>query len=825
MKGGAITVPDIFPVVNMTPSIMVLPSIGIEAKFASPSHQKIIEDAREDKCPMVLAVMSFPGIDKEPDRFYRTGIISELMVDNNEYVAFLFGSYRARVIKWLPPSGDNDYWRAQTSFLADAEEEYFVESKSGAVVIERYRPTFKAIMSEIKRLMTRIVERSSDFDIDSDKLAEILNSFDNYDFDYRVAIDRVVWGILASLPDVTPVEKQAIIESNQLEARLGGVLKLLTINLAIAEGKRRLQENEEDIKKAMPDDPARRPDNKNKEGGDDEDAKFLKGVRNVEITEKYKRYAAIKQFMNEDARKSILDSFKRLKSIGQARGDASGSEWTVFMTHIDFMLELPWNSVTEDESDINKVEKLLDDEHYGLKSPKTSILRYLAGKILNPERKGGILCFAGPPGVGKTSLANSIAGAQGRKLVRLSLGGLRDEAEIRGHRKTYVGALAGQIMQEIRRAGVKNPVFVLDEIDKITRDFRGDPSAALLEVLDPEQNHSFRDHYLDAPFDLSQVFFICTANIASNMRPALKDRMEVINLPGYTTQEKVEIAKRFLIPKALINEGLAHNKIELNWADNNPDALLFKLARDYTKEAGVRNLERLIKTICQQIGCDFLKDRANFSSPAIDWDFIVKTLGQPRYLNERAKETGFGEVIGLAWTQFGGDILYVQARILPEFRGKELSQTGLPGSVMKEANKVALSLLRVELEKKNKSDVLEGKSIHIHIPEGAVPKDGPSAGITTFCSLYSAAFKKLARPLVAMTGEITLAGNVTAVGGIKEKVIAAENAGIREVILPKSNQRDLDDVPKSAKENLTFHFVESIGEVLDVVFKSPAPVV
>ena len=408
--------------------------------------------------------------------------------------------------------------------------------------------------------------------------------------------------------------------------------------------------------------------------------------------------------------------------------------------------------------------------------------------------------------------------------MRLSLGGIRDEADVRGHRQTYIGAIPGKIIQEIVRLGVRNPVFMLDEVDKINSDFRGDPSSALLEVLDPEQNHSFQDHYVGAPFDLSSVLFLCTANLSSGIQPALLDRMEVIEIAGYTEFEKIRIAAEFLIPKQVIETGFPGLKV--NWQDNDPDKIILKIVKGYTREAGVRDLERQIHQIFSRWGRQVMKDgddkfAIGETKPAeilITEELVEKLLGSPKYAHERVNKTEVGEAVGLAWTPVGGDILYIQAAIMP-FTGKELSLTGSQGETMRESCKVAVSLLRIFLEKAKKSKVLENKTIHIHIPEGAVKKDGPSAGITTFSALYSEAFGVLVKPFVTMTGEITLKGMVTKVGGIKEKVLAAHRDGLKEIILPASNELDVKDkIPEEIKKDLRFHFMSSVDEVLPIVF-------
>lgn len=812
MAGGGIMIPNKFPVLNLTATSMVFPNVISQIFLRSPSGLDILNEALNDNCPYVFAVMAKPNIQEVPDRWHEVGTVASLEVVPEDASVKLKGLYRAQAINWWPSTSSDDgarYWIAKIKKLDDDNGEFFVQKGESLMVSPEKKIFFKTAFSRLKKLMERFIAASGKNDAEG--IETILDNFENYDFETKLSMDQIIWALLSVIPEASASEKQEVLDSTNIIDRIGGVTRLLAENIFILELGNKLESRQQ---KSI-------SESKSQTGNTNDDD-FIQGTQ-PEIVEKYKKFLEIRQFMNEDAIKSIMDSFKRLKSSGRSKGEASGAEWAVFMTHIDFMLDTPWHQKTEEEADMNKVEKFLNDEHHGLDFAKVPILRYLAAKKLNPAGKGDNLLFVGPPGVGKTSLANSIAGALGRKLVRLSLGGVRDEAEIRGHRKTYIGALVGQIMQAMRRVGVRNPVFVLDELDKITTDFRGDPSAALLEVLDPEQNHTFRDHYLDAPYDLSKVLFIATANNTSDIRPALLDRLEPITLPGYTTYEKVQIAKKFLIPKAVLNVGLTEHKIELCWPNSEPDEILLSIIKGYTKESGVRNLERRIRTICRSLAQEYLKDKENFKSPVIAQDYLIKVFGQPRYSEERANKTVIGEVIGLAWTPFGGDILYIQSAILPEFRGKELSQTGSLGKVMLESGKLALSLLRIKLEKEGQSNLLKDKSVHIHVPEGATEKDGPSAGIAEYTALYLAAHKKIARPYIAMTGEVTLTGKVTRIGGVKEKVIAAESAGIKEVILPETNKRDLDEVPQSAKDKLEFHFVNNTDQVLEIVLEKTNP--
>lgn len=486
------------------------------------------------------------------------------------------------------------------------------------------------------------------------------------------------------------------------------------------------------------------------------------------------------------------------------------AEYTVSRTYLDWLVALPWNVSTKDNLDIDKVYKILNEDHYNLEKVKERILEYLAVLKLKKDMKGPILCFVGPPGTGKTSIGKSIARSMGRKFVRISLGGVRDEAEIRGHRRTYIGALPGRIIQGLKKAGTNNPLFMLDEVDKLGTDFRGDPSSALLEVLDPEQNNSFSDHYLDVAFDLSKVMFITTANTLDPIPSALRDRMEVLELSGYTEEEKVSIAEEFIISKQIKLHGLTKNNVTIE------TETIKKVISEYTREAGLRNLEREIASICRKCAKDIAsgkQKKINVTTAKIE-----KMLGPIKFFPEVAERTSEpGVVTGLAWTQAGGDILFIEATMVPG-AGK-LDLTGQLGDVMKESAHAAMSYvksrvyeLKISLNNFNKHD------FHIHIPAGAIPKDGPSAGITIAMTLISLLKKAPISPTIAMTGEITLRGRILPVGGIKEKVLAARRAGIKTVILPKRNDKDLHDVPETVKNELVFKYVETLDDLLPIVF-------
>jgi ATP-dependent Lon protease len=499
------------------------------------------------------------------------------------------------------------------------------------------------------------------------------------------------------------------------------------------------------------------------------------------------------------------------KQIARLKLMQSGSpEYTVARTYVDWLTELPWRNATEDRYDIPEARKILDADHDGLEKVKRRILEHLAVRKLRPEARGPILCFVGPPGVGKTSLGRSIARALGRRFVRASLGGVRDEAEIRGHRRTYVGSLPGRLLQGMKKAASLNPVFVLDEVDKLGADFQGDPASALLEVLDPEQNHAFSDHYLEVPYDLSKVMFVGTANVLETIPPALRDRMEIIELPGYTSQEKRRIALNFLLPKQRRENGLTDEQLRFS------EEGLLLLITEYTREAGVRNLEREIAAVCRAVAVRITEGE---SDPHVEADaaLVEKVLGPPRFYRDIAERTATaGVATGLAWTPDGGDIIFVEATWM-DGTGK-LHLTGQLGNVMKESAQAALSWVRAGAEALGlKPDFLDKRDLHLHVPSGAIPKDGPSAGVTMVAALVSLVRAMPVRPDVAMTGEITLRGLVLPVGGIKEKVLAAHRAGLREVVLPHRNEKDLVEIPAEVREGLKLHLVRTIDEALEVV--------
>jgi ATP-dependent Lon protease len=530
----------------------------------------------------------------------------------------------------------------------------------------------------------------------------------------------------------------------------------------------------------------------------------------TEIQEEIKIYQEKldKLKVSEEVREELEKQISRL-----AQMHPESAETAVVRNYLDWMFSLPWNRTTIDNLDLLKAKKILDEDHYGLQKVKERIVEYLAVRSLSKKIKGPILCFVGPPGVGKTSLGRSIARALGRKFIRISLGGVRDEAEIRGHRRTYVGAMPGKIILGLRRAGSNNPVFMMDEVDKIGADFRGDPSSALLEVLDPEQNYSFRDHYLGVPFDLSKVMFITTANLLDPVQPAFRDRMEVLDLPGYTEEEKLEIALQHLVPKQIKEHALSEKSIVFS------EGAIKKIISLYTREAGVRNLEREIASICRKVARKVAEGKKKLYR--ITSQGVESYLGPPRIFKDQLlKKDQVGVALGVAWTATGGEILFVE---VTKMKGKgNLSLTGSLGDVMKESAQAALSYARSHAEEFGvDGDFFSEHDFHVHIPEGAIPKDGPSAGVTIATALISVCTDMKVKRDVAMTGEITLRGNILPIGGVKEKVLAAQRAGVQKIILPAPNKKDLIDIPQKIKKEMEFIFVEEIKEVFDNALVKP----
>ncbi len=531
-------------------------------------------------------------------------------------------------------------------------------------------------------------------------------------------------------------------------------------------------------------------------------------TRGVELEELRKRLDAAA--MPEVVRKEADREFGRLQRISPV-----SPENAVIRDYLEWLCELPWNAATVDDLDLDRAARVLDEDHYGLQRIKRRILEYLAVRRLKPDGRSPILCFAGPPGVGKTSLGQSIARALGRKFVRIALGGVRDEADIRGHRRTYIGSMPGRIMQEIRKAGSRNPVVMLDELDKLGEDFRGSPASALLEVLDPEQNHSFTDHYLGVPFDLSGVLFIGTANYMDPVEPALKDRMEIIDLPGYTNLEKLQIARRYLAPRQIERNGLSGRGVEI------PDDAIRRIIDSYTREAGVRSLERSLGTVCRGIAARAARSQP--LPPRVDDGLLNEFLGPPRFERELAMRTGVsGVATGLAYTPVGGEILFIEATSMPG-RGN-FSLTGQLGDVMRESAHAALTLIRAHAQDWGLAKVdLSKYDVHVHVPAGAVPKDGPSAGVAMLTALYSLLSGTIADPTVGMTGEITLRGLVLPIGGVSEKVLAGHRAGLRKIILPARNEPDVADIPKEVRDDLTFVFVSNVEELLAAAIPALRP--
>jgi ATP-dependent Lon protease len=695
----------------------------------------------------------------------------------------------AKVIKLIkmPDGGTTVIIQGRKRFAVKAftgEDPYFKATIE--LLEEQTRPRdqhFEATISSIKDLAGQIIQLSPNLPSEA---AVILRNIENPAF--------LIHFVSSNLNNEL-IEKQKLLETNDLEERAATLMNYLNRELQFAELKNQVtKKTKAELDKQQRDYFLQQQMKSIKEelGGDSNER---------EVKEMQKR-AETKQWP-QAAKEAFYKGIERLE-----RMHPSTPDYSVVFNHLDLLLDLPWNEHTEDAYDLRKAKKVLDGDHYGMARIKERILEYLAVLQLKGDMKSPILCFVGPPGIGKTSLGRSIAAAIGRKYIRLSLGGLHDESEVRGHRKTYIGAMPGRIIQALRKAKTSNPVMILDEIDKIGKDFRGDPSSALLEVLDPEQNHTFYDNYLELEYDLSKVLFIATANSMNDIQPALRDRLEIIELSGYAVEEKIEIAKRHLFPKEKEAHGLKDLALKAG------DQVLEKVIEEYTRESGVRELDRQLAAIMRSLAKTYaLSGKLKNTLTKQD---IAKILGKPRYNNELYKTAQVpGVAVGLAWTYVGGDILFIET-LLSEGKG-ELKLTGNLGNVMKESASTALSYIQGNAKKLGiDPELFTKRNIHIHVPEGAVPKDGPSAGITMMSSIVSALSGHKVKPYLAMTGEITLRGQVLPVGGIKEKVLAAKRAGIKELILCWQNERDVADINAEFIKGMQFHYVRTMQQVLDI---------
>jgi len=767
---NGIEVPAEIPLLPLRNTVL-FPGVVLPITVGRDKSIKAVNDAYKiDKLIGVVAQKDSSVEDPAVKDLEKIGtvakIVKQIKMPDGGTTIIIQGKSRFRIDSII---GDEPYFKAKISRLEEEES-----PKDG---------DFDAYVANIKDLATEIIQLSPNIPTEA---SIILRNIENPSF---------LIHFVSSNLNTEIREKQRLLETNNIRARADLLMQLLQKELQFAELKNKvttktrteldkqqreyfLQQQLKSIKEEL---------------GGDTNAQEVKEMLKKAETKKWPQSA-------KELFKKGVEKLERMHP--------STPDYSVIYNHLDLMLDLPWEEYSEDHYDLKKAKKTLDNDHYGMSRIKERILEYLAVLKLKGDMKSPILCFVGPPGIGKTSLGRSIANAIGRKYARLSFGGLHDESEIRGHRKTYIGAMPGRILQSLRKVKTSNPVMILDEIDKVGSDFRGDPSSALLEVLDPEQNHTFYDNYLEMEYDLSKVLFIATANNVQNIQPALRDRLEIIDLSGYAVEEKVEIAKRHLVPKQQEMHGLKSSNFKIG------DKVLEKIIQDYTRESGVRELDRLLASIMRYQA----KQLAMYGKlkSAVTAKDIEKILGKAKYSNELYKIANMpGVAIGLAWTYVGGEILFIETS-LSEGKG-ELKLTGNLGNVMKESASTALSYLQSNANKYSLDQKLfEKKNIHIHVPEGAVPKDGPSAGITMMTAIASAMTGKKVKPFLAMTGEITLRGQVLPVGGIKEKVLAAKRAGLKEIILCWQNEKDVQEIESEFIKGIKFHFVRTMNQVLEM---------
>ncbi|SFF90527.1 ATP-dependent Lon protease [Planifilum fulgidum] len=751
--------------------LIVYPSMVLHLDVGREKSVKALEQAMVDDNSILLSSQREVHIeDPKPEDIYKMGTIARvrqmLKLPNGTIRVLVEGLHRAKILEYLR---DDDFFQVRVErIVVEEKTDLHLEALMRSVLDH-----FEQYLRLSKKVSPETFSAVSDID-EPGRLADVITSH---------------------LP-LKLADKQKILETIDIKERLETLLQIMNNEREVLELERKISQR---VKKQM--------EKTQKEYYLREQMKAIQR----ELGEKEGRLGEVEELRNQlkelDApdyvKEKVEKEIDRLEKI-----PTTSAEGGVIRTYVEWLLNLPWRKETVDDLDLKKAEQILDEDHYGLEKAKERVLEYLAVQKMVKRLKGPILCFVGPPGVGKTSLARSIARALGRKFVRVSLGGVRDEAEIRGHRRTYVGALPGRIIQGMRTAGTVNPVFLLDEIDKMSMDFRGDPSAALLEVLDPEQNNAFSDHYIEIPYDLSKVMFITTANAIHNIPRPLLDRMEVLYISGYTELEKEKIARQYLIPKQRKEHGLSEDQFRIN------TNAIRKIIREYTREAGVRNLERTIGTLCRKAARELVSGKKKRT--VITARNLSRYLGAERYRYGRAEEEDqIGAATGLAWTEAGGDTLNIEVTVLP---GKgQLTLTGKLGDVMKESAQAAFSYIRSRAKELDiDPDFHEKHDIHIHVPEGAIPKDGPSAGITMATALVSALTRIPVSREVAMTGEITLRGRVLPIGGLKEKTLAAHRAGISHVIIPSENKKDLEEIPKSVRRDLTFSLVKHMDEVLQL---------
>jgi ATP-dependent Lon protease len=769
-----LTVPNEIGVLPLRNSVL-FPHAIMPISVGRRKTMNLLDDVvKENKIIAVVSQRNPADDDPDPSEMYRVGTV-------------------ARILKVVKLSGNNVNLIIQG--LKRVRVDRFTSTE----------PFMKAVVTSLDEVVDEDVELEAMVRSLTDQFQKLVAVSQNITSDLGEMVLSAGSGeparlsdLAASVLNISPQEKIGLLERHNVKDRIKKLVEIVTRELELQDISSRIQSQVADEVGKTQRQYYLREQMKaiQKELGEDDD-------RKVEADELKKKIE--EAGLPEEARKTAEKELDRLSKM-----PPQAAEYTVARSYLDWLINLPWSTETEDKLDTITAKQILDEDHFDLEKIKDRILEYLAIRKLKNDLKGPILCLSGPPGVGKTSLGKSIARAMGRKFVRQSLGGVRDEAEIRGHRRTYIGALPGRILQSIKRAGTNNPVFMLDEIDKVGTDFRGDPSSALLEVLDPEQNDAFSDHYLEVPYDLSKVLFICTANVLDTIPPALRDRMEILRIAGYTEEEKLEIAKQHLVPRKTEEHGVTDEQIEFT------EEGIRTVINDYTREAGVRNLDRELASLVRKVGRRIVEGQTE--KAIVNTELAVELLGPPRYFRELSERIDrSGVVIGLAWTQVGGEILFVESSLM---RGNGKMQiTGRLGDVMKESALAAMTWIRANAGSLGIDDKLFEKSdFHVHFPAGAIPKDGPSAGVTLICSLVSLMTGLPVSPELAMTGEVTLRGKVLPVGGIKEKVIAAKSAGIKRVIMPSRNEMDLEDISENVRKALKFNFVDEIEQVLDLTF-------